>query len=107
MDTFEEELLSKLNDSILNGNNKVEDDSSKYFSQLSQSYPTCGAKIDWSKIENAVIKAATAPNCDAQFITFVTNIIQEHQLQGQCIVIGDSAIDKALFMSINTLYQFH
>ncbi|EPS0981725.1 hypothetical protein ACVBOS_001173 [Vibrio vulnificus] len=101
--TYEEELLSELKNSISNGKIKVEDDSGKYFSELGQSYPTFGSKIDWDEIENSVVKDATEEDCDAQFVSFFKTVSLENSLQGECIVIGDSAIDKALRMDINTL----
>jgi len=101
--TYEEELLSELRSLISNGKIKVEDDSSKYFLELSQSYPTFGSKIDWDEIENSEVEDATGEDCDSQFVLFFKKIIRENQLQGECIVIGDSAVSMALTTDVNTL----
>ena len=101
--TYEEELLSELKEFISSGKIIVEDDSDKYFWELGQSYPTFGSKIDWGKIENSVVKDETEEGCDEQFVSFFKIVSLENQFKGECIVIGDSAVNKALRMDINTL----
>lgn len=100
---FEDDLLSELNNFISNGKIKICDDNGKYFLELSQAYPICGSKIDWDKVDKSVVSYATGENCDAQFIDFFKAMVHEYNLREKCVVIGDSAIDKALLMDISTL----
>ncbi len=103
MNYFEDELLKDIEYYISKGLVIVENDFEKYFEKLNQTYPIYGSKIDWSFVENSIEINATDKDYKSQFLNFMAETINNQSLKGECIVVGDSLIDKALKMDVATL----
>jgi hypothetical protein len=103
--TFEEELLAELDDLIKSGCIFVEKENEKYFSGLSASFPICGSKIDWGEVPGSIEEIADGSNYLGSCIDFFKRISEENGLKGNCILIGDSAIESAFILSVDVLGQ--
>lgn len=101
--TFEEELLSDLELLVKKGEIVVEPSSDGYFSELESRFPILGSKIDWDEVSGSEQEQASAEAYASDCQRFFDEMVNRFGLSGKCIVIGDSAVEIALVMSVEIL----
>lgn len=104
--TFEEELLSEFELSVKNGDIIVDPSSDSYFSELELRFPILGSKIDWDAVSGSEREQASADAYASDCQHFFDKMMRRYGLSGQCIVIGDSAVEVALIMPVGIM-QFN
>ena len=97
---FEDELLLSLTNKIGKNSFIVKESSDEYFMKLASFFPVLGSKINWKKVVDSIEETCSD---SYNFIDFFADVCKKFNLKGDCIVIGDSAIDCAIIMSIDTL----
>ncbi len=85
-----------------------EPSSRRYFGEVQRRYPVIGSKIAWSQVVGAVVESAAINDGDAYLAaaeSFVDRSRAIHRLSDkeEVVVVGDSAMDGALRMSLESL----
>lgn len=101
--TFDQELLEDIAEFIKEGDITIEGASCQYFTALNDLYPTICARIDWSKIPGAIRREAGRDTYVQDCIRFLERMREKYLLSGECVVIGDGAINVAISGPIETL----
>lgn len=101
--TFDQELLEEIAEFIEKGNITVERSSDRYFTALNALYPTACSRIDWSKIPGTIQRQAGRDSYVQDCICFLVEMREKYLLFGECVVVGDGAINVAISGSIETL----
>ncbi len=100
--TFEKELICDLDKIIDISKIYIEKSNDKYFANLAKIFPVLGSKINWKKVPESIEEDVQSDDFLSQII-FFKKICEKFNLSEECIVIGDSAIDIAMLMSIDVL----
>lgn len=98
---YENDILSKLHDSMEHGDIRLAGDAIPYFSGLSNHFPIGGNGIDWERVPGAVVQVAKIGSGSVQnFIDFFRVATSHLDVSGDVVFVGDGATDFAVSGSI-------